>query len=233
MAQRPIFLPEADHGLVGEAMVEFEWFPGFAVIQKQRSIASLHAAAVETLGVGRLMEVSTKSPDPLGVRLSAFNLSVEVDGEPNRVLLEAAFQGSKVFATQGPFTHLYAFQDGRAVKRFMNELPDDQLTGFRFVGHDWPLSPRTAFYDWLYLNSLRELVGQDDQVEEALLAADGFTDIEFNPDKSINCQARSSALYVALTKNGTLTDALTDPDAFIEVLTSHGYGIEPSQGQLL
>jgi hypothetical protein len=38
---------------------------------------------------------------------------------------------------------------------------------------------------------------------------------------------------VALTKNGTLTDALTDLDAFIEVLTSHGYGIEPSQGQLL
>ena len=51
MVQRPVFLPEADHGLVGEAMVEFEWFPGFAVIQKQRSIASLHAAAVDTLGL--------------------------------------------------------------------------------------------------------------------------------------------------------------------------------------
>jgi hypothetical protein len=233
MAQRPVFLPAADRGLVDEAMVEFEWFPGFAVVQKQRSIESLHAAAIETLGVGRLLEASTKSPDPLGVRLSAFNLSVEVDGEPNPVLLEAAFQGSKVFATQGPFTHLYEVKDGRAVKRFMNELPDDQLTGFRFEGHDWPLSPRTAFYDWLYLHSLREIVGQDDQVEEAIFGVDGFTDIEFNPKKSINCQARSSALFVALTKNGTLTDALTDLDAFIEVLTSHGYGIEPSQGQLL
>ena len=149
------------------------------------------------------------------------------------MLLEAAFQGSKVFATQGPFTHLYEVKDGRAVKRFMNELPDDQLTGFRFEGREWPLSPRTAFYDWLYLQSLREIVGQDDQVEEAIFGVDGFTDIEFNPEKSINCQARSSALFVALTKNGTLTDALTDPDAFIEVLTSHGYGIEPVQGQLL
>ena len=43
MAQRPVFLPAADSGLVDEAMVEFEWFPGFAVVQKQRSIEALHA----------------------------------------------------------------------------------------------------------------------------------------------------------------------------------------------
>jgi hypothetical protein len=224
MAQRPVFLPAADRGLVDEAMVEFKWFPGFAVVQKQRSIASLHAAAVETLGVGGLMEVSTKSPDLLGVRLSAFNLSVEVDGEPNPVLLEAAFQGSKVFATQGQFTHLYEVKDGSAVRRFMNELPDDRLTGFRFDGHDWPLSPRTAFYDWLYLHSLRELARRDDQAEETLFGVDGFTDIEFNPAKSINCQARSCALYVALLKLGILHDATTDPESFVEVLKDHGYG---------
>ena len=224
MAQRPVFLPAADSGLVDEAMVEFEWFPGFAVVQKQRSIESLHAAAIETLGVGRLLEASTKSPDPLGVRLSAFNLSVEVDGEPNPVLLEAAFQGSKVFATQGQFTHLYEVKDGSAIRRFMNELPDDRLTGFRFDGHDWPLSPRTAFYDWLYLHSLRELARRDDQAEETLFGVDGFTDIEFNPAKSINCQARSCALYVALLKLGILHDATTDPESFVEVLKDHSYG---------
>jgi hypothetical protein len=70
-------------------------------------------------------------------------------------------------------------------------------------------------------------------VEEALFAVDAFTDIEFNPGKSINCQARSCAVHMALTRNGTLADALTDPGAFIEVLTSHGYGIEPSQGRLV
>ncbi len=233
MASRPIFVPAVGDGLVDEIMVEFKWFPGFAVVQKQRSIASLHGAAGEELGLTKVLEDSTKSPEFLGVRLSAFNLSLEVDGESSPVLLEAAFQGSKVFESQGPFTHLYGVRDGRAVKRFMKELPDDRLVGFRFSGHDWPLSPRTAFYDWLYLNSLRQLVREDDQVEEALFSVDGFTDIEFNPGKSINCQARSCALHVALTRNGTLTDALTDPGAFIEVLTSYGYGIEPSQGQLL
>ena len=224
MAKRPIFIPDPNGVLVEEQTVEFKWFPGFAVVQKQRSIASLHAAAVETLGVAGLMEVSTKSPDPLGVRLSAFNLSVEVDGEPNPVLLEAAFQGSKVFATQGQFTHLYEVKDGSAVRRFMNELPDDRLTGFRFDGHDWPLSPPTAFYDWLYLHSLRELARRDDQAEETLFGVDGFTDIEFNPAKSINCQARSCALYVALLKLGILHDATTDPESFVEVLKDHGYG---------
>ena len=140
------------------------------------------------------------------------------------MLLEAAFQGSKVFATQGQFTHLYEVKDGSAVRRFMNELPDDRLTGFRFDGHDWPLSPRTAFYDWLYLHSLRELARRDDQAEETLFGVDGFTDIEFNPAKSINCQARSCALYVALLKLGILHDATTDPESFVEVLKDHGYG---------
>ncbi len=226
-------MPAAAGGLVDETMVEFEWFPGFAVVQKQRSIASLHEATNEELGLTKVLEISTKSFEPVGVKLSAFNLSLEVDGESSPVLLEAAFQGSKVFESQGPFTHLYGVRDGRAVKRFMKELPDDRLVGFRFSGHDWPLSPRTAFYDWLYLNSLRQLVREDDRVEEALVGVDAFTDIEFNPGKSINCQARSCALYVALTRNGTLADSLTDPGAFTEVLTSHGYGVEPSQGQLL
>jgi len=232
MAQRPVFVP-SEGGLVDEAMVEFEWFPGFAVVQKQRSIESLHAAAVETLGVDRVLEVSTKSPEPLGVRLSAFNLFVEIGDPPGPVLLEAAFQGSKVFATQGPFTHLYEVKDGRAVKRYMNELPEDRLIGFQMDGHDWPLSPRTAFYDWLYLQGLRSLTAEDDQFVDDLTNCDGFTDIEFNPQKSINCQARSCALYVTLLRQGILTDALSDPESFVEVLISHGYGIEPSQGQLL
>ena len=233
MAQRPVFSPAAASGLVDEPMVEFEWFPGFAVIQKQRSIDSLHAAVADALGLERILEVSTKSPEQLGVRLSAFNLAVEVDGEPSPVLLEAAFQGSKVFETQGPFTHLYGVQDGRAVKRFMKELPEDRLVGFQLSGHDWSLSPKTALYDWLYLNGLRRLINEDERVADVLSNYEAFTDIEFNPAKSINCQARSCALYLSLLRNGTLNDALSDPTAFVEVLTSNGYGIEPSQGQLL
>lgn len=227
MASRPVFLPAASGGLVSERYVEFEWFPGFAVAQKQRSIASLHRAALAQLGIARILEVSTKSQHAVGVRLSAFNLQVEVDGESSPVLLEAAFQGSKVFRSRDPFTHLYKISDGREVKRFMRSLPDDELVGFRLAGHDWPLTPRTAFYDWLYLNSLRRLIREDRDLERALHCFDAFTDIEFNPGQSFSCQARSCALYLALDRTEMLASALTDPDVFIELLTSHGYGVEP------
>lgn len=193
----------------------------------------MHRAAVEQLGITKVLEVSTKSLHPVGVRLSAFSMRVEVEGEPSLVLLEAAFQGSKVFRSQGPFTHLYKLSDGREVKRFMRSHVDDELVEFRFDKRVWPLTPRTAFYDWLYLHSLRRLVGEDPELGNTLRGFGAFTDIEFNPSQSFSCQARSCALYLALERNGTLASALADPDAFIDLLTSHGYGVEPDQGQLL
>ena len=193
----------------------------------------MHRAAVEQLGITKVLEVSTKSLHPVGVRLSAFSMRVEVEGEPSLVLLEAAFQGSKVFRSQGPFTHLYKLSDGREVKRFMRSHVDDELVGFRFDERDWPLTPRTAFYDWLYLHSLRRLVGEDPELGNTLRGFGAFTDIEFNPSQSFSCQARSCALYLALERKGALASALADPDAFIDLLTSHGYGVDPDQGELL
>ena len=39
---------------------------------------------------------------------------------------------------------------------------------------------------------------------EELIDYDAFTDIEFNPQKSINCQAKSAALFVGLVKQGSI-----------------------------
>ena len=149
------------------------------------------------------------------------------------MLLEAAFQGSKVFESRGPFTHLYRWKDGREVKRFMRELPQEPLIRFQFAEHEWPLVPRTAFYDWLYLTSLQQLVCEDSAVDRDLQRFEAFTDIEFNPSQSFNCQARSCALYLALKSRGELAGALAHPEAFIELLTTHGYGVESGQGRLL
>ena len=79
-----------------------------------------------------------------------------------------------------------------------------RLQYFCFDKRNFELNPTTYFYDWLYINTLHlhsELTGQ-------LIAYDSFTDIEFNPDKSINCQARSAAIYVSLYRNGLLDEAL-------------------------
>ena len=232
MAKRPVFIPAPDGGLVDERTVEFEWFSGFAVSQKRRSVESLHNSAAGHLGLSRVLEVSTKSAKPLGVRLSAFNLSVEFGARPHPILLEAAFQGSKVFATRGPFTHLYSMRSGRDVKRYIKEFSNDKLTGFRFDGRNWQLTPKTAFYDWLYIGALRTLAERDDEIDDALIEFDAFTDIEFNPEKSLNCQARSCALYVALLKNGNLRPATTDPTAFLSTLKRHAYSVDSGRGPL-
>ena len=51
----------------------------------------------------------------------------------------------------------------------------------------------------------------------------GNQEVEFNPEKSINCQARSAAIFVSLWKTGALEDALQDPESFKAVV----YGSEP------
>ena len=140
----------------------------------------------------------------LGFAVETQERPIEIDAQPQPILLEAAFQGSKVFGARGPFTHLYAVRSGRDVKRYMRQFSRDQLTGFRFDGRDWGLTPKTAFYDWRYVRALGALAERDGEIDDALVGFDAFTDIEFNPDKSINCQARSCALYVALLKNGSL-----------------------------
>ena len=37
-----------------------------------------------------------------------------------------------------------------------------------------------------------------------MLQYQAFTDIEFNPEKSLNCQAYSAALYLSMIKNNIL-----------------------------
>ena len=51
----------------------------------------------------------------------------------------------------------------------------------------YPLVPKNAFYDWLYIRALHALA---DWNSDKILY-DTLTDIEFNPKKQINCQARA------------------------------------------
>ena len=75
MAERPVFFIE--QGKVRRRMVEFEWFPGFSVSQKQKSIASFHAAIRRKYPGARPLEISTKGTEALGVKMSAFNLRLD------------------------------------------------------------------------------------------------------------------------------------------------------------
>jgi hypothetical protein len=220
MAERPIFIPvpEAPE-LVQEVYLRLKWHSGFAPVQKEKNVLALHAAAAAA-GYSPLLEVSSKSAEKLGRHLSAFHLKVQ--SSLGEIPLESAFQGSKVFERGGPFTDLYS-ADARTAKRDERLRGSGRIVAFQFDGTRFPTEPRTAFYDCLYINAIyphREWLTRLNRYA-------GFTDIEFNPERSVNCQARSCALFVSLTTKGLLERAVETPQAFLDVLTKHSY--QPKQ----
>ena len=212
MAERPVFMPSLKVGrLVDEVSVSFLWHKGMAPSQKKKNVTELHAAA-GLRGIEPLLEVSSKSEERIGQRLSAFSLGVELE-EGGVISLECAFQGSKVFENGGPFKDLFGV-DSRVAKRDERLVNSGRLVGFRFEERDFPITPKTAFYDWLYIKALfphREFLRR-------LHTYAGFTDIEFNPERSINCQARSCATYVSLDRLELLNECVKSFDRFVEVL---------------
>ncbi|CAI1017290.1 Uncharacterised protein [Serratia quinivorans] len=220
MAARPVFIPTN----VGDVLsvtkdVAFSWAPGMSKTQKQKSIRALHTAASDQ-GLDSLLEISSKSEDELGVALSAFNLRIKTKKLAKEFTVESAFQASKVFEMGGPYVDILD-KSSIDAKRDIRLKESGNLVNFKFYNTLWPLIPRTAFYDWLYLSALN----QNRKIAFELLNFKGFTDIEFNPAKSINCQARAAALFVSLVNRNMLDDVLSSKNKYLSVLAPH-YGIE-------
>lgn len=212
MATRPIFVPKLDGGVgVSERMIDFAWHAGMAKSQKQKSIAELHDRARE-IGIAPVLEISSKSREELGIEMSAFNLCATTKLKSVVFTVETAYQGSKVFERGGPYRDLIGL-DSRAAKKDIRLRESGNLVRFEFFGTRFPLVPRTYFYDWLYINALVK----NEALTSRLGAYRGFSDIEFNPAKSINCQAYSAALYLSLSTSGTLVEALRSPDHFLKI----------------
>ena len=211
MARRPVFVPDSDKPYVSEVSLDFEYFPGSSIQQKQRSVASLHASYVARFPSSRVLEVSSKSERDIGVQLSAFNLMIEHPGRGS-YSVECAFQASKVFLHGGPFVDLFN-ASSRAAKTDRRLRESGELVGFRYLTDQFPLDPKTYFYDWLYASALC----RHDKLVEQVMMFDAFTDIEHNPERSINSQARTVAKVVGLARAGLLADALQSPRAFLEL----------------
>lgn len=214
MANRPVFAATKE----GSSMhclqfhTEFQFYSGFSLQQKQRCIRSLHEAYLKDHPDQRLLEISSKSENPLGISLSAFHLMYPLkDG--SAVPVETAFQSSKTFEGGGPYLDLLAAapRDAKRDERLKTSGP---LTAFTFEGDVFPTEPKTFFYHWLYLNALRA----NPDLACQLIQYDAFTDIEFNPQRSLNCQAEAAAIYVSLYRKGLLDKALQDKDWFLHII---------------
>lgn len=184
-----------------------------AVSQKQKSISALHTAAKECGFCMEPLEVSSKSKNPLGVDLSAFNLKGTTKKRDQVFTVETLFQSSKVFERGGPYRDLLT-ATSRQAKKDQRLKNSGRLVEFNLFGEEWPLEPKTAFYDWIYINTLVK----NEYLTEQLYQYDAFTDIEFNPSKSINCQAYSVALFRALTMRVLIGDVIGNRAAYLDII---------------
>ena len=212
LAKRPVFLIKDTQPFYAEEFIDFKFYSGFAEVQKKKSIISLHDTFLERYPNRKVLEISSKSENSLGVQLSAFNLIIQTKTEGD-FSVESAFQSSKVFENGGPYKDMLKMTSKEA-KKDSRLKSSGRLVCFEYFGRRFNLNPTTYFYNWLYINalSLHEVLG------DKLLEFDSFTDIEFNPDKSINCQARAAAIYVSLRKKGMLERALESKELFLKTV---------------
>jgi hypothetical protein len=213
MATRPVFIPtEEGPLLVRERHFDFPWSSGFAETQKKKNVRALHHAA-HRAGIDGLLEISSKSDEELGRKLSAFSLKIDIDGE--MLPLESVYQGSKFFRESGSFPEIMRLPP-REAKRYIRENAKGDLVRFELFGKSFPLWPKNAFYDWLYIKSL---VDHSDWIKSKV-SYGAFTDIEFNPEKQVNCQARAFAEYLSLQHRSMLESAAADFDYFASLLST-------------
>ena len=210
MAERPVFKPTLkSDDFVETINIEFQWFAGFAVSQKQKSIRSLHEEAMATNKVNKILEISSKSQEAVGISASAFNLKLRTENGLY-ASVESFYQGSKIFENGGPYIDLYQKSSLEAKTETRLKSSGD-LKKFLFLEQEWEIDEH--FYDWLYLNALI----QNKDLAEKIIEYDAFTDIEFNPKRSFNCQAYTAALYTAAIQRHIDLNEIKNPLRFKEL----------------
>lgn len=223
MANRPVFMAsDSKDELVIVDNLDFEWFPGFSVIQKKKSVETLHQAFIEKYASKKILEISSKSESDLGVMLSAFNLQIELLNG-HKASVESLYQSSKVFEQGGPYKDI-RYKSPLEAKRDERLKVSGDVIAFEHRNDRWGIEPKTAFYNWLYLNVLN----LNGDLKNQVLEYDAFTDIEFNPKKSFSCQANAIALYVSLRRNNFLQegDKIPKRAEFLELISSSNHGNE-------
>lgn len=213
MAKRPVFVVIDDENkncFVDSVDVDFDWYGGLSTSQKQKCIDSLHKNFLKLYSEKKILEVSTKSNNDLGKKLSAFNLKLFDKTLKKEIPVENIFQASKVFENEkGPYLDLLEKPPNEAKKdpRLRNS---GKIIYFLYDGIKWPTEPKTLFYNWIYINALYS----NKELTEKITTFDAFTDIEFNPKKSYNCQAYAAALFVSLYRRGLLEKALSSHEVY-------------------
>lgn len=205
MAEKMFFISDKNSPFI-EEIISYSFVPGFSLCQKKKNIDNLHTSIIKKYPNKRILEVSSKSKDELGRKLSAFNLKYK------NHFVESIFQSSKCFENGLQFNYLINKKPSEA-KKYIKEFGRGRLEKFNFNGRDYPLSPKTAFYDYIYILALKE----NNDLSYEIIKYDIFTDVEFNFKKSINCQARACSIYKYMILNNSLDYYLESFEKFVSL----------------
>ena len=187
MAIRPIYIstniPDAPFM---KTDVSFEWTYGMSYKQKCKRRDAMHQAILnmKLYSLDKVLEISTKSNKELGVNLSALNLTIPLKNGKVKTV-EEIYQESKVLDN------------------------DNHIKEFRFHNTLFEKDPYSMYYDYVYMLGLY----MHSEYHEKLNKYDIFTDIEFNPKKQLNTQARAAAIWNTLYRNN-MTKIIENQEEF-------------------
>ncbi len=226
-----------------EEEITFAWHNGMSWQVRQRSsdcfadeIVSHYPSQINR---EKVLEVSTASHNyEVGQALSSLNLMYRSEKTGESYSVENWFQSSKVFIDShkvlcGPYRELLTaskpkrylnsnlapgiasqYENDPLFSHIQSEIKNTSLDHFEMEDEQFPLIPRSGFYDYLYAKALF----QDSRLSEAILRYDVFTEIMFNPGsgkkRKYNTQARSCAIFVGLHHKQRLEAALKSFDSF-------------------
>lgn len=194
---------------------DFDWASGQAAAQKMKNSAQLQSMWKEKHPEGKILEVSTKSDQEAGVKLSPFNLTKRLSSLRKEFPVENIYQASKTFRHGGPYVDLLGVAPNKALAD-PRLLDSGELVAYTCEGQPYPAAPDFLFYIWLYLTALLENPGLAVRVKNT----DAFCDIEFNPAKGNNNQAKACAVFNSLAKLGLLDEARTF-EGFKKIMMAH------------
>lgn len=215
MAERSVFVCKTEYPFFEERKVQLEWFGGFALSQKRKCEIGLHSNFLSKYPEYKTLEVSCASTNPLGKKLSAMNLTKEVNIQIDGVLhkgitsVESAFQSSRIYYDGmekiGPFPE-YLMLEGKDCKKTVKDMSKG-LHSYKYCfENEYFYAPEyhiSLFYDYVYLNALLEENNAD--VRRKLIE-DGYTAFSDLATLSLNSQARSCAIFAGLYKAGLLDE---------------------------
>lgn len=172
--------------------VNFEGVKGQSLAQRKQNVWRQHEAYVKEYHGSRPLEVSNAGETRQGYELSAYNLTAA-----NGFHVENMFQSAKTFEHGGPFKDLLTAKPFNA-QHDSRLRKSGRLTCFTLFDVQYPLEPKTAYYDWIYTQALAD----NPRLADYAIRFDSFTDISFHPERQINCQAEACAVYTGMVRAG-------------------------------